>query len=72
MFEAVLIVGAFGLVEVVHVQLSDERGEVVVFEEAGQNRFRKLVLFLDYEGLSVWRPRYNGVIFFVLIKTYVY
>lgn len=39
MLEAVLVVRALGFVEVVHVQLPDEGGEVVVLEEARQDCF---------------------------------
>jgi len=37
MLEAVLIVRPLGLVEIIHVELPDERGEVIVLEESGQN-----------------------------------
>ena len=49
MFEAMFIVGPFGLMEVIHVELSDERREVIVFEESRQYSFREFVLFLHDE-----------------------
>ena len=49
MLEGVLIVGSLSLVEVVHVQLPDKGGEVVVLEKPWQNRLRKLVKFLNNE-----------------------
>jgi hypothetical protein len=35
--ELVFIVGSLGLVKVVHVELPDERGEVIVLEEPGED-----------------------------------
>ena len=35
--EAVLVVRSLCFVEVIHIQLSDERGEVVVLEKSRQN-----------------------------------
>jgi hypothetical protein len=46
------VVGAaldFGFVEVVHVELSDERGEVVVLEVSRQDLFAERFLVLDHE-----------------------
>lgn len=56
MLEGVFVVGSLGLVEIVHVQLSDKGSEVVVLEKSGQNCLRKLVKFLDNKGFSICRP----------------
>lgn len=66
MFEAVLVVRALGLVEVVHVQLSDERREIIVFEESRENGFWELVLLLHYEWLSIRWPWNNRIVLLIL------
>jgi hypothetical protein len=44
--EAMFVVGSLGFMKVIHVQLSDKRGEIVVLEESRQNGLRELVLLL--------------------------
>lgn len=51
----------FGLVEVVHVQLSDEAAEVVVLEELRQHYVAKLLLVVDDKGFTIRRPRYRCI-----------
>jgi hypothetical protein len=52
----ILIVLSLGLVEIVHVELSYERGIVVVLEVFWKHFFRKLGLVFNYEGVAFWRP----------------
>jgi hypothetical protein len=68
MLEAVLIVRPLGLVEIVHVELPDERGEVVVLEKSGQNCLREFILLFHHERFSVRGPRNDVIILLVLMK----
>lgn len=63
------IVRPLGLVEVVHIQLPDERREVVVLEESREDSLRELILFQDNECFSICGPADNGVIFLVLLHS---
>jgi hypothetical protein len=56
--EAVLVGVVACLVEVVHVQLADEGAEVVVLEELGQDRLRKLVDLLHNKAVALLVPAY--------------
>ena len=42
--------------EAIHIQLSDKRSIVVMFEELWNQGFRKLVLVKDDEGVAVVGP----------------
>ena len=48
-------------VEVVHIQLTDERRKVVVFEKLWQNPLSKVVRLFHYESVSAFIPAYNVV-----------
>ena len=52
MTEAVFIGVVARLVEVVHVKLSHERREVVVFEVLRQDPVREFIWLFDYEAIS--------------------
>ena len=54
--------------KVVHVQLADERGEVVVLEVAWKNLLCEFVCLVDHKAVSVWVPVDCCVIFWVLAK----
>lgn len=54
--ERVLLVLLPGLVEVVHVQLADERGVVIVAEIHRQDGFGELLDFLDDESFPAASP----------------
>ena len=57
MFAKLIVVGVLDLVEVVLVQLPDERGKVGVFEHPGQDRFCELVHVLDDKTVPSGTPR---------------
>ena len=49
MFEAFSIPGVTRFVKIVHVELSDEAGEVVVLEVSWENCLSKLIRLVDYK-----------------------
>lgn len=53
-------------VEVVHVELPDERRELFVFEVFGENLVLKKILILHDKAASVVSPFYDMAILFVL------
>ena len=57
MFAILIVVGVLDLVEVIFVQLPDERGKVGVFEHPGQDRFREFVHVLDDKTIAPGTPR---------------
>jgi hypothetical protein len=64
--ELVFVIGALCLMEIIHIELSDEGGEVIVLKEAWQNCLRKLIKLLHNEALPVCGPRHNGIVLLVL------
>jgi hypothetical protein len=57
-FESLYIgLAALVLMEIVHVQLSNKAGEVIVFEELGQDFVTKQILILDLETIVIFSPR---------------
>ena len=57
MLAKLIVVGALHLVEVILVQLPDERGEVGVFEHPRQDRFCELVHVFDDKTVAPGTPR---------------
>jgi hypothetical protein len=57
MFAKLIVVGVLDLVEVILVQLPDERGKVGVFEHPGQDRFCEFVHVLDDKTVASGTPR---------------
>lgn len=55
--------------EVVHVQLPDERRKVVVFKEPWQNALSELVRLAYNETISFFTPTYNVIKLRVLKNT---
>ena len=49
MFEAVLVIGPFSLMEVIHIELPDEGRKVVVLEKPRKDGVRKVRHSFDYE-----------------------
>lgn len=66
--EGVLVVAVPGLVEVVHVELPDEGGEVIVLEVAGEDAFYEIWQVFNHEGLAIFRPFHDLIILRVLKK----
>jgi len=54
--EHMLVGVVSGLVEVIHIELSDEGGKVVVLEEPWQNSVCKLIRLLHYEPIPTLIP----------------
>ena len=59
--EAVFIGVVPRLVEVVHVQLADERRKVVVLEKLGKNSLCELIGLLHNESVSALIPTYDAI-----------
>lgn len=66
MAEAVLVRVVAGLVEVVHVQLSHERGEIVVLEEFWKDLLCEFIRLANYEAVARLVPADNRVILWIL------
>ena len=52
----VVVLVVLFLFKVVHVELSDERGKVVVFEVAWEDLLSEFSGFFDYQSCAVRRP----------------
>lgn len=52
--------------EPIHVQLPNERGEVIMFEVFGQNNICELVDILNSKGISRWCPLYKLLTLWIL------
>lgn len=57
MFTILSVVGVLDLVEVILVQLPDERSEIGVFEHPRQDRFCEFVHVLDDKAVPSGTPR---------------
>jgi hypothetical protein len=57
MFAKLIVVGVLDLVEIVFVQLPDERGKVGVLEHPGQDGFCEFVHVLDDKTVASGTPR---------------
>ena len=57
MLPVLIVVRILDLVEIVFVQLPDERRKVGVFEHPGQDRFCELIHVLDYKTAASGTPR---------------
>lgn len=65
--ETLSVLSVSRLVKVVHVELADEGGKVVVFEVARQHFLSELVCLVDDKAIAVWVPLDSRVIFRILI-----
>jgi hypothetical protein len=64
--KTMLIIRPLSLMEIVHIELPDERREVVMLKESGKDSLAELILFLDDERLTVRCPCNNRIIFLIL------
>ena len=67
MVKGVLVVAVSRLVEVVHVELPHEGGEVVVFEVGGQHLVNELRQVFHHEGLAIVHPADDLVVVDILL-----
>ena len=58
MAEALLVLGVPTLVEAIHVQLSHERGKVVVLEVLGEDFLCEVIRLVHYESCSLRVPKH--------------
>ena len=63
MLEALLVLRISCLVEVVHVQLADERGKVVVFKVLRQDLVLEFVYVFNDKAFALVVPRHDVVCF---------
>ena len=56
MLEVLLVTVYLDFVEIVHVQLTDKRGQVAVFEESGEDGLSKIVSLLNDEAVTCFIP----------------
>jgi hypothetical protein len=66
MAEAMLIGIVPRFMKVIHIQLADKRGEVVVLEVLRKDLLCKLVRLLGYEAVPIFTPTDNVVAGWVL------
>ena len=66
--KAMLVRVVSGFVEVVHIQLTDERRKVVVFEKLWQYSLSKVIRLFHYESISTFIPANNVVKLGILQK----
>ncbi len=52
--------------EVIHIKLPDERGEIVVLKESREDGLAEFVLFLDDKCLTIGRPCDDRIVLLVL------
>ena len=62
MLKLILIVFVSRLMEIVHVQLTDEGGKIIMFKVLRKNILTKIIDFLDYKSSSITTPTYNILI----------
>lgn len=67
MMECILVVTISGLVEVIHVQLSNKGSKIIVLEISRDDFVDKLSEIFNYKGLSIVCPTNYVVVFSVLI-----
>jgi hypothetical protein len=62
---------ALGLVKIIHVQLTDKRREVVMFEILRKDRLTELVWLLDHKAIALRLNPANDGICLLIIDNFI-